>query len=90
MTSEENSVGSMHAGVGERKKFAKESFEWNMKNKTDGFEKRFSKHFAKMGVGASAGPGDIKKSTKEESKGEESKHEETKKEAAKNIKKAEE
>jgi ubiquitin-conjugating enzyme E2 J2 len=50
MLSDEFSVGSQHLSANERKKFAKESLDWNMKNKTDKFVERFDKHFVKMGI----------------------------------------
>ena len=50
MLSEEHSVASIHAPDAQRKKLAKQSIDWNMKNKTDKFEALFEKHFVKLGL----------------------------------------
>ncbi len=41
MLSEEGSIGSLHESAATRKKYAKNSLEWNMKNNTDKFAERF-------------------------------------------------
>ena len=41
MLSEEDSIGSLDDSAATRKKYAKNSLEWNMKNKTDKFAERF-------------------------------------------------
>ena len=63
MLSEENSIGSMHVSAAERKKFAKDSLDWNMKNKKEKFAERFDKYFVKMGLREDPNP------KKEEEKG---------------------
>lgn len=51
MLSEEHSVASIHTNEAERKKFAKESLEWNMKKNASGrFEKIFDRHLVRLGI----------------------------------------
>jgi hypothetical protein len=51
MLSEEHSVASLHLSVAERKKFAKESLDWNLKkNKTGRFEQIFDRHMVRLGL----------------------------------------
>jgi ribosomal 50S subunit-associated protein YjgA (DUF615 family) len=51
MLSEEHSVASLHQSEGIRKKFAKESLEWNLKKNPSGrYEKIFEKHLVRMGI----------------------------------------
>jgi ubiquitin-conjugating enzyme E2 J2 len=51
MLSDEHSVASLHKPEAERKKFAKESLEWNMKKNPSGrFEKIFENHLVRLGI----------------------------------------
>lgn len=51
MLSEEHSVASLHQTEAVRKKFAKESLDWNLKkNTTDQFEKIFENHLVRLGL----------------------------------------
>ncbi len=51
MLSEEHSVASIHESEAVRKKFAKESLDWNLKkNATGQFEKIFENHLVRLGI----------------------------------------
>lgn len=50
MLSEEHSVASLHMTEAQRKKFAKDSMAFNLKNKEEPFEKLFEKHYVKLGL----------------------------------------
>ena len=48
---DESSIGSLHQSAAERKKFAKESLNWNLKiNKTGRFELIFDRHMVRLGL----------------------------------------
>ena len=51
MMSDDHSVASLHLSEAERKKFAKESLQWNMKKNPSGrFEQIFEKHLVRLGI----------------------------------------
>ena len=88
MLSEEHSVASLHETAAVRKKFAKDSLDWNLKKNASGrFEKIFADHLVRLGI--KEGPKEpIKKKQeekKEDPKKREVKAEEKKKEPAKKI-----
>ena len=51
MLTDEHSVASLHMSEAERKKFAKDSLDWNLKtNKAGKFEQLFDRHMVRLGL----------------------------------------